>query len=351
MNLGPSIAAGPSLAGAATEPKKYSKKKPSDYILPTKDNFTKILSVNNYTIKQLKEIATHYKIKLGSVGLKAEIISRLTDYFKHYDNATRLQKCWRRVLLKQYNALRGPARFNRKLCVNETDFFTMDALNEIPYIQFYSFKDADNMIYGFDIMSLYTLFDKTYDRTYDKVSNPYNRQVFSPSVHKNLLNIVRLSKLYNDKIIISMLEPKNDLLPPPPPEPISIENRTIALFHDMDILGNYTNYTCFYNLQPPQLVRYIIELRDIWTYRANLSDEVRREICPNYRDLFRILQDHDLYSTLILHDIALTIMERLVRSGINPDSRCLGANYVLCALTLVSQEAALALPWLFQSVI
>ena len=52
----------------------------------------------------------------------------------------------------------------------------------------------------------------------------------------------------------------------------------------------------------------------------------------------------------ILQDIALTIIEKLVRSGINHDSKCLGANYVLCALTLVSSDAATAIPWLFQSV-
>ena len=50
-------------------------------------------------------------------------------------------------------------------------------------------------------------------------------------------------------------------------------------------------------------------------------------------------------------DIALTIMEKLVCSGIHNDSRNLGANYVLCALTLVSADAALSLPWLFQSVL
>jgi hypothetical protein len=53
----------------------------------------------------------------------------------------------------------------------------------------------------------------------------------------------------------------------------------------------------------------------------------------------------------IVQDIALNIIERLVRSGINRDSRALGSNFVLTALTLVNAEAAIALPWLFQSVL
>jgi hypothetical protein len=50
-------------------------------------------------------------------------------------------------------------------------------------------------------------------------------------------------------------------------------------------------------------------------------------------------------------DIALTNMEMLVRDGINRDSQSLGATFVLCALTLVNSEAAIALPWLFHSVL
>jgi hypothetical protein len=323
-------------------------KKSDDYILPNKTNFSKILSTNNYTIKQLKEIAAHYKIKLSSANLKSDILDRLYTYFKHFDTATLLQKNWRRVLLKQYNEMRGPARFNRRLCVNETDFFTMEDISDIPYIQFYSFKDKDNIIYGFDIMSLYNLFDKTYDKTHDKVTNPYNRNVFSPDIKKNMLQIIKFSHFFNDPIQVSMNEVSLSVT-----NTVSIESRIIALFHDIDILGNYTDYKWFHLLNMPQLMRYMVELKDIWLYRANLSEEVRREICPNYRDLFREMQDIDIFS--INHnramDIALTIMEKLVCSGIHNDSRNLGANYVLCALTLVSADAALSLPWLFQSVL
>jgi hypothetical protein len=106
-------------------------------------------------------------------------------------------------------------------------------------------------------------------------------------------------------------------------------------------------------LRIPQLTRFIIELKDIWYYRSNLSEEVRTEICPNYQDLFRETHEVDIFmlNRSTINDIILTIMERLVRTGLTNDGRCLGATYVLCALTLVSADAALALPWLFQSVL
>ena len=44
-------------------------------------------------------------------------------------------------------------------------------------------------------------------------------------------------------------------------------------------------------------------------------------------------------------------MENLISKGINTDSKSLGAFYILSALTLVSHSAAVALPWLYESVV
>jgi hypothetical protein len=312
-------------------------------VMPTKDNYSMLLSFN-YTIKQLKEIATHHKIKFSSSLAKADIVNKIYNYFKHYDNAVVIQKAWRRYLLRQFNKLRGPARFNRRLCVNETDFFTMDDLKDIPYGQFFSFQDADTMIYGFDVLSIYTLFHKRPD-TDNKTANPYNRNVLSKQIKKNVLKLLWFSRLYKEEINISMGEDTVKLQ--------TIQDRATTLFHDIDILGNYTNVNWFLSLGQTGLVRFLVELNDIWSYRANLSDTVKAEICPNHRDLFRMMymMDIRIVSLATIQDIVLNVMEMLVRDGINRDSRCLGANFVLCGLTLVNAEAAIALPWLFHSVL
>jgi len=46
----------------------------------------------------------------------------------------------------------------------------------------------------------------------------------------------------------------------------------------------------------------------------------------------------------------LNIIDKLITLGISESDRILGANYVLCALTLVSEEAANTMPWLYHSV-
>lgn len=328
------------------EPISQKKIKKNDFIMPTRENYSILLSFN-YTIKQLKEIAAHHKIKITSTLVKADIVSKIYNYFKHYDNAVIIQRAWRLFTLKQYNKLRGPARFNRKLCVNETDFFTMDEVSDIPYGQFFSFQDTDNMIYGFDVMSIYNLFHKGLDiKSVDtKTTNPYNRNVLPKNIKKNLSKLIWFSRLFKEEINVSM---ENEDV-----EVQTINGRCITLFHDMDILGNYTNANWFLNLNQVAVMRFIIELNDIWNYRANLSEIIKREICPNHRDLFRMMYMVDLRMVALpmVQDVALTIMTMLIRDGINQDSRSLGANYVLCALTLVNPEAAIALPWLYDSVL
>ena len=100
-----------------------------------------------------------------------------------------------------------------------------------------------------------------------------------------------------------------------------------------------------------QTIKMFRELIDIWDYRAQIKNDTKRAICPPHG----ILMNHNLniifneQNLLKLRKYMLDIMERLVNSGIDNDSKTLGAYYVLGALTIVSENAATALPWLFQS--
>jgi len=100
------------------------------------------------------------------------------------------------------------------------------------------------------------------------------------------------------------------------------------------------------------LIRLVREIRDIFEYRANLSNLVKRQICPPNGNPFHGINIATLVqkNRKILQINILYIMENLISKGINSDSKALGALYVLAALTLVSHGAATALPWLYQSV-
>jgi hypothetical protein len=298
-----------------------------------------------YNVNQLKLICVHYKIKRTHAN-KPECIQYITNFLRESHFAKRIQLCWRRYAYKVYVKLRGPARIKRKLCVNETDFFTMDVLSDIPFTQFFSFTDMDGKIYGCDIMSLHTLISKQYLHAPE---NPYNRQLLPEHLKSTLQTLVVYADIFGEEIQI-------DLDPPvecKSPTKIT-HSHIVTLFQQIDNLGNYTSSLWFLNLESTQLRRFLMELYDIWTYRANLSDRIKREICP-VQDPFASMPPLNMqflsnYSFLMLRDLALSKMEILINSGINRDSRMLGVNYVLCALTLVSREAAIALPWLYASV-
>jgi hypothetical protein len=335
-------------------------------IIPTFDNYNTFLT-HKLTILQLKHICKYYKLNV--TGNKQVLTNIIYKHLYLSYNAAIIQKIWRQYSVKVYARLHGPAQFKRHLCVNETDFFTMDALTDIPYTQFFSYKDSDNMIYGFDIMSLYNLINNTDSDS--QVLNPYTRSIISNKTKDDLDSVIYLSYLLKEDVQLVINEPaENKVLVAEitgtgagaagtagtgtgigGAGAYNIEHKALHLFHDIDTLGNYTNPMWFLELRRHQLLVYIRELYDIWTYRAQLTDQIKFEICPNGPPFHNIhLNDLSPLSLRELQFIILTLMDVLINQGINQHSRYLGSTYVLCALTLVSESAAEALPWLYESV-
>jgi len=132
----------------------------------------------------------------------------------------------------------------------------------------------------------------------------------------------------------------------------SVELRCIALFQNIDSLGNYTDASWFLSLNRYQIIKFIRELIYIWDFRAQLTQETKMSICPPHGNPFRGLNFQYVNHEPLLFNVKrhiIEIMEKMINSGIDRDSKSLGAYYVLGALTLVNQHAAIALPWLYQS--
>lgn len=312
-----------------------------DFTLIKYNEYENIININ-YNLTQLRCISKFYNLRLS--GNKNELKKRIYNYLYYSNFAIIIQKNVRSYFIKKYILLHGPGFKNKSLCTNDADFCTLDYLSEIPYNQFISIRDKENFIYGFDIKSLYNLYLK--NKT--SVENPFNKKVLDKSVYKQLIKFIKLSRLLNINTSINY-EELTSLN-----ETHKLEMKVLTLFQTIDSLGNYTNISWFNNLDKYELIRFIRELMEIWNYRAGLSQEVKREICPPYGDPFKYM---NIYMNLITtYDIdiikknALNIISEFINKGIDNDSRVLGSNYVLCALTLVSSEAAEALPWLYESV-
>lgn len=310
----------------------------SDEILKYEE-YDKIIT-HKSTIQQLKMIAKHHHLK--TTGIKEELINRIYNYLRLSFYAHKIQKTYRKHIIRLYNTYHGPAVIYRNKCTNETDFLSLENVNEIPYSQFYSYTDIDNHIYGFDIISLYNWMNKSNE----KCINPYNRNPFPNNIKEELNQLIKFSKIVHIPIHINIENEINKM-----PIKKKIQLSAISLFQKMDELGNYTDVKWFTSLNTHKLITFLRELYDIWNYRAQLTITTKREIYP-LNDIFihvnmSSVNYLDYYQ---LNQLVLSIINKFINFGINKDSQYLGASYVLSALTLVNEDAANAMPWLYQSV-
>lgn len=296
-----------------------------------------------YNLQELKTIAKTYKLKV--TGNKSQLISRIYAFLFLSNLSVRIQKRIRGYLQRKYDSYHGPALRKRDLCTNNFDFLSMEELTNIPQNQFFSFKDDDGFIYGFDLVSLYNLIYKSNG----VVKNPFNQQPMGAKVIENFRTLLRLSRVLKIKISTEIVDITKEVT-----NKKSLELRCLSLFQNIDALGNYSNPEWFLTLNRTQMIKFLRELVDIWAYRAPLTMDTKREICPPSGNPFSRVPNFHILQTMEniddLRKIILGVMEKFVNSGINNDSKCLGAFYILGAITLVNLDAAIALPWLYQAV-
>lgn len=322
-------------------PKKLDKIDGELEIIPNFNEYGLLLKYN-YNIKQLKQIAKEHKLKI--TGNKQQLVSRIYSYLYLSKLVIRVQKIMRGCLQRKYVNIHGPAFKNRSLCTNNFDFLSMDELTMIPNEQFFSFKDDDGFIYGFDILSLHNLIYKCNGA----VKNPFNQQPLTSNIIENFRSLLRLSRVLRINILTEISDVTKEVS-----NKKSVELRALTLFQNIDSLGNYSNAQWFLTLNRNQLIKFVRELVDIWQYRANLSNETKKAICHPSGNPFQTLTNYNILQTLDNLDdvrkIILEIMEKFVNTGIDKDNKCLGAYYILGAITLVNNEAATSLPWLYEA--
>ena len=309
-------------------------KQKQDVVFPKNVEEHHLLVNHKYTITQLKLIAKSFSLK--TIGVKTELTTRIHYYMTSYKHALKIQSAFRRFLSNKYRSL---VRFRET--VNDADFLTMEKLTDIPKTQFFSFKDNDGFIYGFDALSFYqlTIVNKMRD-------NPYNRDEIQQETINDFKQLIRISKCL--KLPLNTVIQEDEITPIQ-----AQELKIVELFQTINSLGNYANYEWFMALDNQRLLRLFKELKDIWSYRSQITESVKREICPSTGNPFRNVRYFrmNIMSTIfVIREEILSVLENMVNLGINKDSQTLGSYYVLCAMTLVSYDASIALPWLYQSV-
>ena len=299
---------------------------------------------SEHKVSALKDVCKHYGIKCS--GTKQELKLRVHAHLIQSHFITRIQRLVRRNFCRMHAHMSGPAYKDRSMCVNGTDFYSMEPMSDIPRNQFISFKDDKGVVYGFDVMSLHTYYETELNSGQSSPSNPYNRIPFPLTLRRQMYRKIRLTRILGVKCVIEV-----------EPEPVlsvqqQDEHQLVLVFQQINSHGHYADSAWFGELNGVQIMRFMRELADIWNYRAQIMAQVKQEICPPYGDPFRYVDlrmDGHAHAESIKHT-GIQLMNTFITSGNTRDSRGLGAYYVLSALTLVSQSARNAMPWLYESV-
>ena len=322
------------------------------------------------TLPHLRRLCVAYGLK--KTGTKPVLIERSRAHCLKQCAVYTLQRVARgyrsRMYVRQFmnNSTYRPST----AAVNETDVYTMDDFTDVPHYQLFRFLDnADGMIYEFNMASFFKLLktaisikDWTNTVTFrtiracsnseipPNVLNPYNRSPISNVVVRSFFTKMAYSRMMRHPVCVEF---KEEALTPMQ----LVEGRILELFQDINALGNYADSSWLSALMHPQHIRFVQELYDIWTYRAELSMQTKCQICPPLGCLFanpnstEVMNEIRIAPFNIVREINLCAIDRLIHSGITEDDRKLGAFYVLSALTLVSPGARDAMPWLYQSVV
>ena len=340
--------------------------------------------ISNISTQHIKNTKTAIK-KIHDftlVGNKKTIQERLIQYFEQERIIVKIQKIVRGHFVKRMMYLLGPAVKNRSLCVNDSDFITLDPLSELPIYDFFSYIDKKNMIYGFQMSSLVTLIKM---RGHKHTENPFNRENIN-HLKQSIKRAETLIKLVQTKHIPKKREIVQKIVKPPIivranstmdrvtrlhsmlfteynydcdaminfiriTRSTSLQERSRQLFMEIDNLGNYSDHEWFTVLDRRGYLRYFRILRDIWTYRARIPSNIKFKICPLW-DPFFILTDVNNINELTieqLQSLCLSVMEDMVYTGVESEFKTLGSMHVLSVLTIVNIGARQALPWLYES--
>lgn len=294
----------------------------------------------NYTVSELKSIGDKMEIPKYKKTKKNELVIYTVNMIFLKYTIVKIQRLWRKHLICNFNKTLGPSFYNHQISNNIDDFFTSEEIREIDYYNFYSFRDEDNFVYTFNIISIFTLIKNK------SLENPYNRKKFKPEIISQVALRIRYNKILNQMSIFEEYSPKET----------TFEDKLHKVFAKIDELGNFSNASWFLNMDGLHIKRFLYELFEIWNFRTQLSQSRKVEISPpNGNPFYNIPRSALINNSNTLHDrnslrvMSLGAMERLVFRATSDSDKTLGALYILMALTLSTLEARHALPWLYES--
>jgi len=272
------------------------------------------------------------KVEYTTVQLQS-LFETMIIALNNYESLLKIQKNYKIFKIRKNIRMRGLACYNRSICVNETDFYSLDPISEISISNFYSYTDDGKFTYGFHIDSIWEL-----TRRKNRVKNPYNRDLFRDSMKDSV------NELYKLKRHSTSLEKKKLSLQ------LIVKSRCIDLFSKIDMFGYQTQIKWLYDKSPSTLRLFYRKLFNLWNHRLCLSVEMKEQILPDM-DVITMNRTLSNPSSLTnnkfkLLDKILGVLDALMSQSSELNDRNMGAIIILHALAEISPECVESNTWL-----
>ena len=255
----------------------------------------------------------------------------------------RIQTWWRRRLPTLSYKRQGPSINCYALSQNTTEVYSMEPIEKISRLFFFSYADSKRLIWAFDIRSLSHIMAQG-----KQPENPYTRDPFPTTALQRLRE--RIAYLRKRKYPVMYLQG----------ESLSQEQewnqRVLDVFMRLESLGYLAACSWFNALTIRNHKDFYKMMFTLWNFRLGLSPAEKEAIVPGHlkaaTKLFRWLPEATegmIHNQRWWQKHSLSLMQSFIERSTDKTKNSLGALYVTMGLVHVSEEAAEAYPWIAET--
>lgn len=255
------------------------------------------------------------------------------QYSKHEENAIKkIQRFWRKMSPYIFLFNQGPSRNMVNLSKNDTEIFSLEPVNSILKLYYFSIVDSKGNLWTFDIRSLAQMISLGVLK-----ENPYTRDTLSSKIITKVLNRIEWLR---SRGYTTMYISDSDLTS----EQIW-KQKILDVFTQMECFGFHVPYKWLIEMSVDNHIEFYKTLYNIWNYKLGLSYEQKNAIVPHSVELFNV-NNTKKYSKNWWEKTNLYHIKTLISSTSDKELQRLGATYCMAAFVNVNKDAAEAYPWL-----
>lgn len=288
------------------------------------------ININDLKVTKLRNTLKHYSLLkiIKKNQSKKLIFNSLLNYLeweeyylKNLEKIIKIQSYVKYYFIKK--------RLNS---VNNVECIQFNNIFEVPLLYYYKLKE-NNKCYSFDIRTLNNLFQD------NNFTNPYTLNKLDDGeikkINKRIEYLQEKGKLddYEKKKV------DND---------IEVEFTAIEIFREIDLLGNYTNYKWFMDLNIYKLKDLYYRSEDMMNYRINITSIDERKKYFENGKIFPLKMGsiNNINNVNNLRMIILNEYQKIIEYNNDIENKKTAIMWLLIALTEVSYDAKIALPYL-----